>query len=201
MVPMPDTRHSLLLRLKDHSDQHAWQEFVEIYQPFMMQMIRRQGLQEADALEVCQEMLVTLTRQVEKWQPDPSQGSFRGWLYRVSKNQVINYVSRRKYRPQSAQSSGQHEALNSLATNDEIHDEFVETEFRRHLFQWAAKRVRPHFAETTWNAFWLSCVEGLTTDEVASRLGITRGKVYVSRCRVLVKLRERVQEWTHPQFN
>lgn len=54
---VPDTRHSLLMRLTDASDVSAWDEFVAIYEPLVYRLARRKGLQDADAQEVVQEVM------------------------------------------------------------------------------------------------------------------------------------------------
>ena len=52
----PETRQSLLLRLKDATQQEAWQEFVDIYEPLVYRLARKRGLQHADAMDISQEV-------------------------------------------------------------------------------------------------------------------------------------------------
>ena len=54
MLSLPDTRHSLLVRLRDTADQAAWQQFAELYEPAILRLARRQGLQHADAADLTQ---------------------------------------------------------------------------------------------------------------------------------------------------
>ncbi len=51
------TRMSLLLRLRDGQSARAWSEFVDIYSPVIYGFARRQGLQDADAADLVQEVL------------------------------------------------------------------------------------------------------------------------------------------------
>src|SRR5437868_6432315 len=57
MAKAPPTRPSLLLRLRDARDGVAWSEFVEVYAPLVYGYARKQGLQDADAADVTQEVL------------------------------------------------------------------------------------------------------------------------------------------------
>ncbi len=50
----PETRPSLMLRLREAADQQAWAEFVSIYEPLVLRLMRQRGLQEADARDVAQ---------------------------------------------------------------------------------------------------------------------------------------------------
>ena len=61
----PTTRPSLLVRLRDSRDEQAWGEFVEIYRPLVYRLARRRGLQDADALELVQEVMIKVASAIE----------------------------------------------------------------------------------------------------------------------------------------
>ena len=82
MTSTPTTRASLLLRLCDSQDHEAWVEFVTLYEPVVYRLLRQNGLQDADARDVMQELFLTVSRNVDRWDPAKDRGSFRGWLRR-----------------------------------------------------------------------------------------------------------------------
>ena len=92
--PSPETRASLLIRLKDREDQAAWSEFVEIYQPVIRRLALRKGMQTADAEDVTQRVLLSVSRAIPRWEIDPQRGRFRTWLHRVTQNAILNALSR-----------------------------------------------------------------------------------------------------------
>ena len=94
MGSTPETRPSLLIRVRDPADQAAWQEFVEIYQPVILRLARRKGMQAADADDVAQEILVAVARAVEQREHDPKRAKFRTWLGRVAHNAILNALTR-----------------------------------------------------------------------------------------------------------
>src|SRR5262245_28900272 len=96
MTLTPTTRASLLLRLRDPRDHEAWVQFVSLYEPVIFRVLRRTGLQYADALEVLQELLLADNRNIERWEHRAGGGSFRGWLRRVTRNLVVSWVRRQK---------------------------------------------------------------------------------------------------------
>ena len=69
MTHSPDTRESLLLRIRDSQDREAWQEFVSIYRPLIYRVGRRHGLQDADAQNLAQEVLQKVERKANDWLP------------------------------------------------------------------------------------------------------------------------------------
>ena len=188
----PPTRASLILRLRNHEDLHAWREFVEIYQPVIRTMSRKRGLQEADADDLTQEVLTRVAKSIGAWDPDPSKGSFRGWLGTITRNLVIQFFRESNRRP----STGIDSQLGGLldVSNDGARDarEF-DLERERQQFLWAARKVRPRFEPKTWQAFWRTAVEGERVARVADRLGATKAQVYVARSRVMRLLKETVE--------
>lgn len=54
----PTTQSSLLLRLRDARDEEAWNHFVEVYAPLVYRYARRRGLQDCDAGDVAQDVLL-----------------------------------------------------------------------------------------------------------------------------------------------
>ena len=83
MTLPPDTRNSLIARLVDIGDHEAWREFAELYDPFIYRQARRLGLQHADARELVQEVLISVSKAIRKFEIDPARGRFRTWLYAV----------------------------------------------------------------------------------------------------------------------
>src|SRR3954470_13883371 len=90
------TRSSLLVRLRDPRDEQAWAEFVEIYTPLILRVAMQTGLQRSDADDLAQEVFRVVAGAIGRWDPDPKQGTFRGWLFRVARNLSLNVLASRK---------------------------------------------------------------------------------------------------------
>jgi RNA polymerase sigma-70 factor (ECF subfamily) len=192
MTATPSTRASLLLRLRDPQDQEAWEEFVSLYEPVIYRLLRRKGLQDADAREVMQELFLAVSRSIERFDPARERGSFRGWLRRVARNLVINWMKRSERRTVAAGGSNLQALLDQLPTADGPESAEFDRELRQALFQRAAQQVRGEVQEATWQAFWQTSIDGTAPAEAARKLGMTVGAVRVARCRVLARLRAAV---------
>jgi RNA polymerase sigma-70 factor (ECF subfamily) len=90
----PSTSLTLLEQLRQRTHPDAWTRFVQLYTPLLRSWARRQGLQESDADDLTQEVLVKLMDELPKYVRGEGQ-SFRGWLYRVTANQYRDYRRRR----------------------------------------------------------------------------------------------------------
>ncbi|QEH37682.1 RNA polymerase sigma factor CnrH [Aquisphaera giovannonii] len=203
MIESPLTRQSLLVRLKDPADGRAWGEFVAIYAPLIDRLARARGLQEADAADLAQEVFRAVAKAIDDYDPDPARGSFRGWLFRIARNLMINLLAARRSRPQATGDSDVRRLLDQVPAPDAAETALFDLEYRRGLFQWAAGEVRGEFREPTWRAFWLTAVEEREPKDAASELGISVGAVYIARSRVMARLRaviEKVESETSGTF-
>src|SRR3954447_22317219 len=114
MQESPATRASLLVRLRDGDDAGAWQEFVRLYAPVVYGFARKRGLQDADAADLMQEVLRSVARNAGRMADDPKRGTFRGWLYTVTRNKVYNFLSGQRNRPRAVGDSGAQERLDAV---------------------------------------------------------------------------------------
>jgi len=195
MVQLPSTRFTLLARLHDPANQLAWEEFVAVYEPAVYGFARKKGLQDADARDLCQDVLRAVSLAIERWEPDPRRGSFRTWMFRIARNMLINFCTSRKRQTRGTGDSGLQQAMAEVPARANGDSALYEAEYRRQLFVWAAGEVRPEFAESTWRAFAETAVEGRDTKSVAEQLRMSTGAVYIARSRVIARLRERIEEF------
>jgi RNA polymerase sigma factor (sigma-70 family) len=195
MNEAPSTRHSLLVRLRNPADERAWSEFTEIYGPLVHRLARRRGLQEADAQDLVQEVFRAVARAIERYDPDPDRGSFRGWLSRIARNLIINLLAARRRQPQGTGDTDMQRLLEDRPDPSGEDSVIFETEYRHRLIAWAAGRIRGEFAEAAWQAFWQTGVEGRPPKEVAEALGMSLGTVYQYKSRAVVRLRREIEQF------
>lgn len=191
----PYTRASLILRLPDASDVVAWNELVDIYTPIVRRVAISQGMQSADADDLSQEVFSSIARSISKWLDRPDRGPFRAWLLTIARNAAINYLTRRSTKPLAEGGNETAAAFAECQTvRSEVSDHF-DLEYRREVFRWAAAQVRHRVTDATWSAFWLTLVEGKSVVEASQQLRVSVGTVYVSRSRVMKRIREAVKQY------
>src|ERR1700676_4657035 len=130
MVEAPLTRASLLVRIRDGRDQEAWQQFVQLYAPVVYGFARKRGLQDADAADVMQDVMRSVSAAIGRLDYDRDQGTFRGWLFTITRNKVFNFLSARRIRPQGSGDTTTNRLLDSHPDADDGADAW-ELEYQR----------------------------------------------------------------------
>ena len=190
----PETRASLILRLQDADDVAAWEEFFEIYSPVIFRVGVRRGFQPADAQDIVQEVLISVARSVSQWLERTDRGSFRAWLLRIARNQAFDLINAKATRSLGTDGQVAEQLLASLHANSDLSSVF-DIEYHREVFQWAATQVRDSVAQHTWQAFWLTRIEGLSVEEAASKLNLRPGNIYFARSRVMARIKQYVKQF------
>jgi RNA polymerase sigma factor (sigma-70 family) len=193
MAEAPATRITLLNRIRDGRDTVAWEEFARLYGPVIYGFARKRGLQDADAADLVQDVLRSVARNAGKLNYDPRRGTFRGWLYIVTRNKIYNFLSANKNRPKASGDSGTQERLDNTAETRDDPDALWELEYQRQVSSKAMDRVKHEFQPNTWQAFWGTAVEGRAAGDVGTELNMSSGAVYVAKSRVISRLRDEVQ--------
>jgi len=181
----PGTRPSLIVRLRNRQGLDAWQQFVEIYQPLVFRLARRKGFQHSDAADISQEVLLRVAGAVERWDGEREHGSL---------NLMINFLAREKRHPIVGAADAVAELIDQQSVLESTQSKLFDEEFERQVFAWAAERIRSSFQDSTWQAFWRTAVDGVPAAQVAGEAGLSVATVYVSRSRVIRKLRSEVQK-------
>ena len=186
------TSASLLGRIRrDPADQAAWREFVQRYGPKIYQWCRQWKLQEADAQDVTQDVLVKLSAKLRGFVYDPAL-SFRGWLRTLTEHALSDFLADRR-RPGLGSGDSQVVALlESLEAQTSL-VAHLEAEFDRELLDEALARVQVRVSPQKWEAFRLTALEGLSGAEAAARLAMKVATVFTAKSKVQKLVREEVQ--------
>src|SRR5262249_40852083 len=89
------TRHSLLRRIKDWTDQDSWEDFSKTYSKLILDTSLKAGLTQVEAQDVLQETLLTVAKNIQQFQADRSKGSFRAWLLQTTRWRIADQLRKR----------------------------------------------------------------------------------------------------------
>jgi RNA polymerase sigma factor (sigma-70 family) len=185
------THLSLLVKLREApSDQLAWSAFVHRYEPLLRLWCREHGLQEADVVDVTQNVLLKLARHMGSFVYDPAQ-RFRGWLRIVTRNAWADFVKGQDRVIQGSGDSGIQALLERQEVPADLADR-LEKHFDQDLLAQAETRVRQRVEAHTWEAFRQTAVEGKTGADVARVLGMQPSAVFKAKSKVVKMLRDEI---------
>jgi RNA polymerase sigma-70 factor (ECF subfamily) len=170
---------SLLERVRRQSDSDAWERLVRLYTPLLLYWARKTGLNEADAADLVQDVLVVMVQKLPEFQYQTGR-SFRGWLRTVLMNKWRD-------RPQRAGTSPMESGDHPRAPDE---DALEDREYRLFVLGQALRIMTTDFEPATWQACWETVVLGRPAAEVAAELGLSVNAVYLARSRVLARLRQ-----------
>jgi RNA polymerase sigma-70 factor (ECF subfamily) len=187
------TSVTLLTRVSSApADEEAWREFVDRYGPRVYGWCRQWGLQEADAEDVTQDVLLRLAAKMRSFAYDPSR-SFRGWLRTLAHHAWSDFLRNRQRQGGGGGDSQVTEALAQLEARDDLTHRLDE-EFTHALFEEASVRVRLRVQPHTWEAFRMTALEGKSGAEVGAILGMQVATVFVARSKVQKMLQDEVRK-------
>jgi RNA polymerase sigma factor (sigma-70 family) len=187
------TSVTLLGRLRqDPKDQFAWNDFVARYEPKILQWCLGWRLQESDARDVTQNVLLKLHGLMAKFAYDPSR-SFRGWLKTLTHHAWRDLVDDRKRMGYGSGDTGMQAFFENIATGNAL-AQHLEDEFRRELMEQAMERVRPRVEPRTWDAFRLTALEGCSGATAAGRLEMNITHVYTAKSDVKRMIRAEIRK-------
>ena len=193
MSEFPDTRSTLIAQVRSPENRGAWAEFVTLYRPVIYRMARKRGMQDADAQDLAQAVLIRVAGAIDRWKKtDPSIG-FRHWLSRVAKNAILTALARSSKEAASCGTDLQ-DLLNQQPNIDPDIERDIALEYLREKYHRASATVQTDVDAITWKAFELSVAEGRSCNEVADLLGKPIGTIYAARSRVMRRLRDQVQQ-------
>jgi len=177
----------LLERLRQATDQVAWERFVHLYTPLLCRWARRLGLQGQDVDDLVQDVFTLLVQKLPKFRYNPSK-QFRGWLWTVTVNRCRE---RQRGQPAPPRQASEEDLAELLARED--HEAITEAEYREYLVRRALELMQADFHPTTWKAFWECVTEERPAAEVAAELGLKVEAVYTAKSRVLRRLRKELE--------
>jgi RNA polymerase sigma-70 factor (ECF subfamily) len=191
------TSVTLLGRLRsDPLDQAAWNDFVERYGRKIYGWCRHWNLQDADAEDVTQTVLLLLARKMSTFAYDPSR-SFRSWLKTLTQHAWSDFVTDRKRADLGTGDSKVAGLLQSVEAREDLVAR-LNAEFDQELFQAAMVRVQLRVQPQTWEAFRLTALEGLSGASAAEQLKMRVATIFNAKSKVHRMLQEELRKLEDP---
>ena len=200
--PLPLTRASLLLRLRNWEDAVSWGEFYRLYFKLVYKHGRRAGLSHVDAEEVAQDVFSCVAGSIASFAPQPNRGSFRRWLLNLTRWRVLDYRRQddvlaprvRAHLPDFENRAA--DLIEELQDPGMVEEESWEIDWRSGVLDAAMARVAKKVPAKKFQAFELFNRRHWPASQIAEELGINTTGVYLINHRLTRKLKKEVARLT-----
>jgi RNA polymerase sigma-70 factor (ECF subfamily) len=175
--------------LKNWDDQQSWRVFFDTYWGLIYHVALKAGLTEAEAQDVVQETIISVSKQMPTFEYDAANGSFKGWLLRLTQWRIADQFRKRQRgikrgEPGPSTSTG-------TATIERVPDPagpaleaLWNQEWESNLMRAALARVKRKVKAKQYQIFDFAVLKGWPVSEVARTLGVNSGMVYVTKHRL-----------------
>lgn len=190
------TRRSLILKLADWKDQRSWEEFYRTYWRLIHSVAIKAGLSDQEAWDVVQETVLTIAKQARKNAYDPSKGSFKTWLWNVTRWRINDqFRHRRKDTAASAESDqGDPTPLDMVPdVGNSSFDKIWDKEWQDNIMKAALERVKIKVAPKQFQIYYYNVINRMKASEVQKKLGVSLTQVYLAKHRVGSLLRKEIK--------
>ena len=190
------TSITLLGKLSNSQDQLAWNRFVEQYSPLIFSWCHRFGVQEKDAPDVTQEVMLKLLGAIKSFTYDPIKGSFRSWLKTITVNLIRDIQRKSKSADVGSGDSRILSLLNSIQDPKALNElgNLIEKQYESELLLQASENIESRVQPKTWKAYQLAANQQMSAKQIGKELGIPIADVYVAKSRVTKMLREEIKK-------
>mgnify|MGYP001827393455 CR=1 FL=1 len=186
---MHETSLSLLERLRQSPENEGWNRLADLYTPLIRAWLRRYDVQDSDANDLVQEVLLAVSKDLSKFEHRGLPGAFRGWLKAILVNRLRKFWRARDRRPQARGDSDIDARLAQLDDPASEMSQIWNREHDQYVLRQLLALAEPHFAPNTWKAFCRVALDGARPDVVAAELEISLNAVCLAKSRVLRMLR------------
>lgn len=184
-----DSITSSCLRQARAGNDHAWQRLVALHHKLVCWWCAKSGIPRSDIDDLAQEVFAGAYASFASFEHQ----SFRGWLWRITKNKIVDYWRRRQKETTAQGGSSIQELLDQVEAASSQRVGAVDRATKL-VFDAVVALVQSEFSERDWRAFWDVAVEGMPVAEAAHKHGITRNQVYLAKSRIRRRIREEFDE-------
>jgi RNA polymerase sigma-70 factor (ECF subfamily) len=185
------TTTTLLDRLNDYDDRHAWDRLTERFRRPITAFALEVGVSPRDVEDVAQETLIAFAEAFRAGKYDRECGRLRSWLFGIAYRQSLAQRRRSARHPSAPEKTPPAvDKTSSTALAFQIWDRLWD----RFLLERALEQAREEFEPAVYRAFELVALHDRAPADAAAELGVPVKAVYNAKHRVAKRVREWIAE-------
>ena len=198
------TRASLLSRLKDWQDETSWKVFFDTYWKLIYNAAIKAGLTDAEAQDVVQETVISVSKSMHNFKADPAYGSFKAWLLNLTRWRITDQVRKRRRGVDAREElphSGSKNDTTSTAAEERVPDPagnaleaIWNDEWEKHIVDAALEKVKQQSSGKHYQIFFLQAIKQIPPAKIAETLNVKVDQVYLIKHRLTKIFEEALKE-------
>lgn len=182
------TRASLLSRLKDWDDEASWRDFFNIYWKLIYRTAIKSGLSDAEAQDVVQETIISVSKSMPGFKYNPRLGSFKSWLLKVTHWRIVDQVRKRRSQKDVievpiAELESHRMEMQAISVPSDLENQW-EREYGQNLMDAAMERVKNQVDPKHFQIFDLYVLKELPVKRISAILSVRASTVYLVKHRL-----------------
>ncbi len=198
--PLPPTRKSLLIRLKNWGDEESWHEFYQIYERLIYESALKAGLRNVEAQEVVQETLLSVAKKIAGFDYNPETGSFKGWLLQITRRRIIDQFRKRKPEATPSANGAVLPGVEQMSDPSSRLEALWNEEWHLALLDMARAVVQRKVGARQYRMFDLYVLQQLPLKNVTKTLGVNAAQVYMAKYRITKLLKKELHNLEEGAF-
>jgi len=176
----PTTSKTLLDRIAA-GDEISWDEFYARYSGIIRELAKFEGLDDAEADDICQQVMLQFFKQSKTFKFDPDIARFRTYFGKIIQSKIASYYRGNKEDP-----------TDEIEVEDEKRptEKLFLTEWRKMILKEAERELKNRVAPETFQAYELYAVQNRPVEKVAAYLDCSVNQVYQAKKRCFAMMRE-----------
>lgn len=188
-TPAPPTSLTLMAKMQSQQVQpDDWRRFLQVYTPAILDWCRSYHLQDADARDMTQEVLLRISRCLAEFEYDPGK-SFRGWLRTILHRCWCDWQKSSELGGTGSGDTAIWRLLGEVPAREDLARR-LDQQYDQELLGIAMERIRARVAPQTWQAFELLALGHIPGTEAARRTGMNVASTFAARSKVQRLVRE-----------
>ncbi len=162
---------------------------LNIYQPLIRKWLGRFGAPPNELPDLSQSILTVIIKKLPEFQHQGREGSFRSWIKSITRNCLLEFWRAKKIHPVATGKTSFQEEINQLADDTSDLSAKWNREYDQQVLATLLNQIQNEFKPSTWNAFQLVAIEGISAKAAAEQLSVTVNSIFIAKSRVMARLR------------
>jgi RNA polymerase sigma-70 factor (ECF subfamily) len=187
------------------NQEDAWIRMTCLFGPLVhkwINSISQRRLQPHDITDISQDVFMGATEKITTYRHSKEKhGSFRGWLYGITRNKVHQFYRVNSQTPLLTNDFDQFPQWDPELLVDDMEGDGDVWKLKQGHTHEAVEIIRANSKDHTWQAFWRTVVNGEDTADVAEDLDMNAKSVRQSRHRTIQRLVTVIEELNETDNN